>query len=389
MTNSVEQTNTKNDSKKNKEFKNRCYGLVIVKSENSNFNADFTGNARRLPDDKGTIYATDKALKYAIRRYWVDQGKDVFVWRSHLPNGNVRTREQRMDFMKDKLIKTNSDLKELIETLNWINCNSSKLCKKTSFNALSADSDLRKKTKNEVMGIAKQLKSIPADSEYKKAVEFKIAELKKIITATVFAKSIDTKLFGVTYTGEGPLSLTGPVQISYGINKLAENTNYTNDILSPYPTDDTGTTQSSIGKENKTLVSYYVYDFSVNPKNIISHYNSSQDIIKAMKLTENDIDSLKSSLKHSVTALDTTSKRDSENVMLLFIKMPEESKQFLPAMKNLVKITKNDNGDVEIDISKIKELTVSTTENGMEVELFYNDKTTKVSGYDGWENKGL
>ena len=47
-------------------------GLIIVKSKNSNFNADFTGTPRRLPDADGTIYATDKSLKYCIRKYLKD-----------------------------------------------------------------------------------------------------------------------------------------------------------------------------------------------------------------------------------------------------------------------------------------------------------------------------
>ena len=381
MTNQTEQDN------KLAEFKNRCYGILIVKSENSNFNADFTGNARRLPDDNGTIYATDKALKYTIRRFWVDQGKDVFVWRSHLPNGHVRTRDQRMAFMKESLAKANEDLGKLFNILNWIESNSSKLSKKSNFDEVMADSE-NVQTKTQLKEIAKQFKSNPADAEYKKAVEFKILELKKIITATVFGKSIDTQLFGVTYTGEGPLSLTGPVQISYGINKLAENTNYSNDILSPYPTDDKGTIQSSIGKESKILDSYYVYDFSINPKNIISHYNSSPDIIDVMKLTDKDIELLKDALKNSVTALDTTSKKDSENTLLLFITMPQGSKQFLPAMKNLVVIKKNDKGDVEIDISKIKEL-IDSTDDKITVDLYFNDKVTNVIVSGDWENKGL
>ena len=51
------------------EFNNRVFGCVVVKSINSNYNADFSGQPRTLPD--GTVYATDKALKYAIRNYWM------------------------------------------------------------------------------------------------------------------------------------------------------------------------------------------------------------------------------------------------------------------------------------------------------------------------------
>lgn len=48
-------------------FKNRAFGCVIVKSVNSNYNADFTHQPRTLND--GTVYATDKVLKYSVRNY--------------------------------------------------------------------------------------------------------------------------------------------------------------------------------------------------------------------------------------------------------------------------------------------------------------------------------
>ncbi|SOD93119.1 type I CRISPR-associated protein Cas7 [Spirosoma fluviale] len=48
-------------------FFNRVFGCVIIKSVNSNYNADFSHQPRTLPD--GTVYATDKALKYTVRNY--------------------------------------------------------------------------------------------------------------------------------------------------------------------------------------------------------------------------------------------------------------------------------------------------------------------------------
>lgn len=48
-------------------FKNRAFGCVVVKSINSNYNADFTHQPRTLND--GTVYATDKVLKYSVRNY--------------------------------------------------------------------------------------------------------------------------------------------------------------------------------------------------------------------------------------------------------------------------------------------------------------------------------
>src|SRR5574344_1145947 len=52
------------------EFKNRVFGSALVKAINSNYNADFSGQPRTLPN--GVIYATDKVYKYSIRNYFKD-----------------------------------------------------------------------------------------------------------------------------------------------------------------------------------------------------------------------------------------------------------------------------------------------------------------------------
>ncbi|MGD1839611.1 MAG: type I CRISPR-associated protein Cas7 [Thermonemataceae bacterium] len=49
-------------------FKNRVFGCAIIKSINSNYNADFSHQPRTLPN--GVVYATDKALKWSVRNYW-------------------------------------------------------------------------------------------------------------------------------------------------------------------------------------------------------------------------------------------------------------------------------------------------------------------------------
>ena len=60
------------------EFKNRVFGVAIVKAINANYNADFTHQPRTLPD--GTVYATDKAFKYSIRNYLNDKYADEKIF---------------------------------------------------------------------------------------------------------------------------------------------------------------------------------------------------------------------------------------------------------------------------------------------------------------------
>lgn len=64
------------------EFKNRVFGCAVIKAINSNYNADFSGQPRTLPN--GIVYATDKAFKYTIKNYFRDvySGDTVFYFKS-------------------------------------------------------------------------------------------------------------------------------------------------------------------------------------------------------------------------------------------------------------------------------------------------------------------
>lgn len=74
-------------------FKNRVYGCAVIKSINSNYNADFSGQPRKLPN--GIVYATDKALKYSIRNYWKEVlGKNVFYFKSLSESMSPRTLDE-------------------------------------------------------------------------------------------------------------------------------------------------------------------------------------------------------------------------------------------------------------------------------------------------------
>jgi CRISPR-associated protein Csh2 len=299
-------------------FKKRCYGIVMVKSENSNFNADFTGNPRRLPDQKSTIYATDKALKYAIRKYWVDTGKHVFVWKTFRKENEEYlplTLEERFNDMKTKL-KESSQGKDLS----------------------------------------------PLD---------------------IFAQCIDTRLFGITFAMKSKkaeenrnISLTGPVQITYGVNRLNENIIFSNDILSPYASKP-GDKSSTIGNENKAREIYYVFDFVINPQNILNHYENNPEVLERMTITESDISSLKEALKYAVTNLNSSSKIGSENILTLFITLNENSRTQIPVMKNLVNIEK-ETDKTKIDLEAVSGL-LSTYDNDIEsIELFFNEKLLNV-----------
>lgn len=78
-------------------FNNRVYGAAIIKSINSNYNADFSGQPRKLPN--GIVYATDKALKYSIRNYWKNAlNEKIFYFKSLSEEMSPRTLDETYAF---------------------------------------------------------------------------------------------------------------------------------------------------------------------------------------------------------------------------------------------------------------------------------------------------
>lgn len=103
-------------------FKNRVFGCAIIKSINSNYNADFSHQPRTLPD--GTVYATDKALKYSIRNYWDKVSNEkVFYFKSLTEEMSPRTLDETLEKLFGKIEdanKNNLRLKVLKSILNCI-----------------------------------------------------------------------------------------------------------------------------------------------------------------------------------------------------------------------------------------------------------------------------
>lgn len=95
------------------EFNNRVYGFVVIKSINSNYNADFSGQPRKLPN--GKVYATDKALKYSIRNFWKNAlGEDVFYFKSLTDDMSPRTLDETYELHFGKMQSRGSELRKEI-----------------------------------------------------------------------------------------------------------------------------------------------------------------------------------------------------------------------------------------------------------------------------------
>lgn len=94
------------------EFNNRVYGFAIIKSINSNYNADFSGQPRKLPN--GKVYATDKALKYSIRNYWKATGEQVFYYKSLTDDMSPRTLDETYELHFGKMQSKGAELRKEI-----------------------------------------------------------------------------------------------------------------------------------------------------------------------------------------------------------------------------------------------------------------------------------
>jgi len=301
------------------------FGCVILKSINSNFNADFTHHPRTLPD--GVVYSTDKALKYAVKDY----------------------------------LRKHNALGDNIFYIKRFN---------ESLNPLTLD-----ETYIEIFGEYPKKKTKKKDKETEEINRIEI--LKNLLSC------IDIRLFGATFAGETNISIHGTVQINHGVNRFPENEIYTEDILSPFrnPGEEGSAEKgmSTIGNQTNLKEGHYVFHFSVNPKNTEELYKKVND--NSLFLSKEDIQKLKEAFNNSVTALDSSRKIGTENEATVFVQLKEGSKKMLPSFTELVYVKRNGE-KVQIDCKKIQENIQKIDKDVESVEVFYNPLNTDIVGLD-------
>lgn len=310
-------------------FVNRVFGAVVIKSINSNFNADFTHHPRTLPD--GTVYSTDKALKYAIKDYL------------RKFNGT----DQRIFYVK----RLNEDMNpfDLVETYET-------LFRKTV-----------KDTKKPAL----------------------LSDLLSCIDIRLFGATFAPKGTGIK---DKNISIHGPVQINHGVNRFPQNEIYTEDILSPFrnPGEEGSDEKSmvTIGNQTNLKEGHYVFHFSINPKNIQSlcdMANSGKKEDERLFLSSDDITKLKTAMNNAVTALDSTRKIGTENEATIFVTLRPNSIKVLPSFTELVDITKSD-GKVTIDCTRLAQAINAVAGEVEKVELYYDVIGAEVTGLEAVPN---
>jgi CRISPR-associated protein Csh2 len=298
-------------------FNKRAYGAVVIKSINSNYNADFTHQPRTLPD--GRVYATDKALKYLVRNYLIHEtGEKIFYY---------------------------------------------KTLKEDTLNPRSLDETYEKHfgsiPKGEGSGVAKE-------ASKKKEM------LSKLLT------SLDVRLFGGTYAGSTNLSMHGPVQITHGLNQFVRGEIFSEQIMSPFRNSAEGKEDSAmttLGTQSKLREGHYVHGISVNPKNLemLTALSGTDN-----HLSTSDIDKLKLGLRRGATYYDSSAKAGTDNELLLWVELKETSKLVLPSFVELVKVLDNDKR--EIDLEGVRKLLAQDHVNNEveKVEVYYNKAISTI-----------
>lgn len=293
----------------------RVYGIIGIKSIMSNWNADFTGRPKTLSN--GDIFGSDKACKYPMRKYWVDNGEKVVYYKSY--------KIEKKGEEKEKI-----QPKELQERYDEV---------------FYPDALTEKTSSKEV--------------------------LKNLFSA------VDVMNFGATFAvAKQNISITGVVQINQGLNKYEEAKIEVQDILSPFRNSQKNDADaSSLGKKIVTDEAHYFYGFSVNPNNI-SNYNGLVDGFNGY--TDEAYEKFKKAALVSATALNTNSKSGCENEFTMFVQLKEGNSMYLSDLSQYVKLEKS-NDKINLNLDEMKILLEDKVKNDIEkIEIYYNPYTVAI-----------
>ncbi len=305
----------------NKKFKNRVFGAVIVKAVNSNYNADFTGQPRTLPN--GTVYATDKAFKYTVRNYLKDvyKGEKIFFFQTaKKETGNPMSLDDKYNYLFEET-KDNKDKK--VVSKNLLSCIDIRL-----FGATYA---------NKIKKIAVSVHG-PVQVNHGK----NIWQENNIFTEQIKSPFSDPK-------------------------KKSENSDEADEAA-----------MTTIGRQSKLEEGHYLHHFSVNPKNL-------EEIVElagedANDLTEEDINKLKEAMRRGATYYDSAAKAGTENEFMIWVQLNDASKLVLPNFSQLI-VMKEEKKDekVVLDLAELSLVLKKHSGEIEKIEIYRNDASIIVS----------
>ena len=300
----------------------RVYGVLGISSIMANWNADFSGYPKTTSD--GSIFGSDKAFKYPIKKLWENEGKKVLYIKSY----------KLSEDKKEGTRLTPRSLKERYEQVFGIN-------------------DL-------------------AD----------IKDGKKVISDIFHCT--DVKNFGATFAEKSfNISITGAVQIGQGFNKYEDSTAEEQQILSPFrdSTKDNKKATKEDEKEgeakNSTLgtkivsnEAHYMYPFAINPM----AYKEYIELDVTNGYTEEDYLEFKKASLIAATSYATNAKIGCENELGVFVETKPDV--YLPNLAERVKFTKGEKiNEIELNFGS---LLAELKDGILNVEIYYNPYTTNI-----------
>ncbi len=292
----------------------RIYGVLGISSIMANWNADFSGSPKTISD--GTVFGSDKAFKYPIKKMWQEQGEKVLYIKS-------------MKLSNENNVVPNS-LKERYEKI-------------------FSDCKIDKKTNS------------------------------KEVLINLF-KALDVKNFGATFAEEGNnISITGAVQIGQGLNKYEGTEIEEQQILSPFrDASDKGdgkkeeAKNSTLGTKIVSNEAHYFYPFAINP----AAYNDFVEMEVTEGYTEEDYNKFKKASLCAATAYATNAKIGCENEFALFVEAKEDT--YLPNLAAYIEFVKGEKEEKNQIIIKANDLLSNMGDKIDAIEIYFNPNTTEI-----------
>jgi len=296
-------------------FKNRVFGAAIIKAVNSNYNADFSGQPRTLPN--GTVYATDKAFKYTIKNYIKDvySGDKVFYFK-----------------------RLNDD-----------------------FNPLTLDDAYA---------------SVFPDNKETKDKKVVAKDILSCIDIRLFGATFAKK--GKSKESNVAISIHGPVQINHGVNVWHENNIFSEQITAPFSSPgEKEKEMTTIGRQSKLEEGHYLHHFSVNPKNLEEVVKLADE--GADNLSTEDINKLKEAMRRGATYYDSASKAGTDNEFMIWVQLKENSKLVLPNFSQLIVMKEDkEDGKVVLDLTELNIVLNKYPEDIEKIEVYRNNASVKI-----------
>lgn len=294
----------------------RVYGVLGISSIMANWNADFSGFPKTTSD--GSIFGSDKALKYPMKKMWENEGEKVLYIKS------MKKSEE-----KGEISLIPRSLKERYE----------------------------------------QIFNVEDLSRCKDGTEV----IKHLFEA------VDVKNFGATFAeSKNNISITGAVQIGQGLNKYEDSTVEEQQILSPFrdasekpkkkkSEDEKEARNSTLGTKIVSKEAHYLYPFSINPL----AYKEAVELGVTEGYTQEDYEKFKKTAMCAVTSYATNAKAGCENELAIFVET--EPQLYLPNLSEYITFRKEEKNVFTLGFS---ELLNEVKDRILSVEIYYNPYTS-------------